>query len=94
MFYFFILSSISCADKKDFSQNQVKIEKTSSLDHSKANTDLCSPFCSCSCCVGFTKPADQMVNFTIFKTPNAESVYLEKHYYTSKIPLYLPPKHS
>ncbi len=89
-----MLSSISCADKKDFSQDQIKIEKTSSQDHPQNDFDLCSPFCSCSCCVGFTKPVDQILDFKLSKTPNSKSVYLEKYYFTNRIPLYLPPKYS
>lgn len=50
-FYVLVLTAIPCVDvPKDNSVNKYELANTSS-DHHENDTDLCSPFCTCVCCV-------------------------------------------
>ena len=58
------LSIVPCADVDASSlKEKFKIE-TPASDTTQPNnmSDACGPFCSCNCCVGFTKPEIFQIN--------------------------------
>ncbi len=91
--YFLCLIGLTCTDKVDFNSGEVKIEKSiSKTQSSETDTDFCSPFCSCACCVGFTKPSEISFNFISFDFPLEKSFYSEKKFLKIFFPLFQPPK--
>lgn len=48
--YMFFMVFIPCADACGIDSHEQSITMESANDHHQEHLDLCSPFCSCSCC--------------------------------------------
>ena len=48
--YLVLLGIMPCGDATEEHNHKEKIEAGAHSDHDSADEDLCSPFCSCSCC--------------------------------------------
>lgn len=74
--YVLVLTAIPCVDvPKDNSMSKYELTNTSS-DHHENDTDYCSPFCTCDCCVS---PIinNSTIHFTC--TPIAQELITEYH---------------
>lgn len=90
--YVMLLTGVSCDDAFEFSDNQTTVVQSHDSDSSDFLVDLCSPFCSCTCCVGFDKPKGVITKTVLPETVLAEIPYQEKAYSSESSPLFQPPK--
>lgn len=87
-----LLTSVSCDDTFENSDTQSTIDTAHENDASDCIIDLCSPFCSCTCCVGFNKPKGLITTTILPATALTEIVYTEKAYSSESYPLFQPPR--
>lgn len=94
----FIILAFSCMpcmdDVNNMGNSKVKMEISKSNDQQDHNdTDNCSPFCSCSCCSGFTflVAAHQLVNAIFISTEKIEA-HLPSKISEISLPVWQPPK--
>jgi len=90
--YVLVLTAIPCFDvPKDNDLHKIELSNTSS-DHQENDTDLCSPFCTCDCCVS------PIINNSIIKftcTSIAQKLTTEYYnYFVSSLfaTIWQPPK--
>lgn len=62
-----IVSCIPCEDSKAYTSNGAdKVVISLGSDQTNADTDVCSPFCQCNCCSGFSINYFPQTDFTTF----------------------------
>jgi hypothetical protein len=88
------LSIVPCADVDASSlKEKSKIETPVSENTQHNNmSDGCGPFCSCNCCVGFTKPEIFQINPLITIILDITYPYIEKKKSSNTYPPFQPPK--
>lgn len=87
-----LLTGVSCDDAFEFSDTQTTIIQSHDIATSDCLIDLCSPFCSCTCCVGFNKPKGVFTKTVLPETVLTEILYTEKAYSSERYPLFQPPR--
>ena len=89
------LSVMPCAD--DARALAHKIAKTefvkSSQQEECPKTDVCSPFCHCSCCAGFsfTRFTSYLTGIAVFQN-TVEAAYLPAEIIEVALPIWQPPQ--
>lgn len=88
------LSIIPCADVdasslKEKSNMDIHLSHNSHHENTK---DVCSPFCCCSCCVGFTNHLSFQINPLVTVVLDMTYPYIEKRIGTDPFPLFQPPR--
>lgn len=66
-----ILSCIPCAEVEAFggqNESETLLIKKSDTQNLPINSDTCSPFCTCSCCLGFSIAATISPSFNLMYT--------------------------
>ena len=90
--YVMLLTGISCDDTFE----SVDTEATTIKAHDDTLTDciidMCSPFCACTCCVGFDKPRTFIANFIFPETVSRDIPYEESACSYKAPPLFQPPQ--
>lgn len=90
--YVILLTGVACPDTMETSVDQASIIQAADVGNSNCEGDLCSPFCSCTCCVGFSKPSTLKVNTVIPEQILARIPYKQKSYTSERYPLLQPPR--
>ena len=90
--YVMLLTGVSCPDTMKSSVTKSTIVKALDSSDSDCQGDLCSPFCSCTCCVGFSKPNSVKVETIIPEVILAGIPYQQKSYTSESYPLFQPPR--
>ena len=91
--YVMLLTGVSCDDALyEPSASQSTTFTAHENDATDCIIDLCSPFCSCTCCVGFNKPKVVLTTTILPEVALAKIIYTEKAYSSERHPLFQPPR--
>ena len=90
--YVLVLTAIPCVDvPKDDNLHKIELSNTTS-DHHENDHDICSPFCTCDCCVSpiITNSNIQLTCVPITQT--LESEYNNSFISSPFVTIWQPPK--
>ncbi|WP_411272722.1 DUF6660 family protein [Daejeonella sp.] len=86
-----LLSSVSCADAIEYSSQDTVVETLVS-PAADCTGDICSPFCSCACCIGCAYPIVAKSHPGKPALSDYSNYYIEPSYHSITRPLFQPPK--
>ena len=90
--YVMLISSVACKDGNVLEKSKTQIVFTQGTDHAETPSDLCSPFCTCTCCVGFTKAVITAVQPIILVPSELAYPVIVEDLLKSPHDLFQPPK--
>lgn len=92
-FYILVLTAVPCIDVlQDNTLQKVELSD-STTGHHHNNTDHCSPFCACNCCVSPILYQDYVNQFNGFSfSQKCLSAYTSAYIYSPYTVIWQPPK--
>lgn len=90
--YVMLMSVMTCKDGLVLENSKTQIVLTQDTDHAETPADLCSPFCTCTCCVGITQPVVTATQSVLLSSTDLEYPAVKKELLKNHYNLFQPPK--
>ncbi|HEY1010301.1 MAG TPA: DUF6660 family protein [Daejeonella sp.] len=90
--YVMLMSVMTCKDGFVMEKSKTQVVLAQDTDHAETPSDLCSPFCTCTCCVGCTQPSITVMQAAVSIPTDLSDPYIEKDLLKNPHGLFQPPK--